>query len=251
MLLVLVTYPSPPALAAGHHRVCLVGLQHTASSSHPLGYARLRSLVFVAHDSLWGDLRTPVTLGNTAVWWVGAAPSCAVAPDGPLHEIRRGSPVPGASGGSMRSNPGAVARSRALRLTRAARHGSLPCVCAGRGAAPGRAETTGGGRERPAPAGRRRGRGATRAERPPRRRGRAAHAGALRRQHPTRGSGARRRARGARSRRAALLTPRKSAHGAAACRRRRRSSVARAARAQHGLRRDGRCYKGFGECAVC
>ena len=63
--------------------------------------------------------------------------SCAVAPDGPHHEIRRGAPVPGASGGSLRSNPGLVARSRTLRLTRGARHGSLPCVCAGRGGAPG------------------------------------------------------------------------------------------------------------------
>ena len=41
---------------------------------------------------------------------------------------------------SGRSNPGAVARSRALILTRGARHGSQPCVCAGRGGAPGRAE---------------------------------------------------------------------------------------------------------------
>ena len=71
-------------------------------------------------DQVWGDLRPAGGLGNLAVWCGSRQQSCAVAAGGPQHEIRRGAPVPGASGGSTRSNPGAVARSCALRLTRAA-----------------------------------------------------------------------------------------------------------------------------------
>ena len=61
------------------------------------------------------------------MWCQSVAPSCAVASHGRVLGIGVGAPVPGASGESGRSNPGAVAWSAALRLTRAARHGSLPC----------------------------------------------------------------------------------------------------------------------------
>ena len=52
--------------------------------------------------------------------------SCAAAPGRPGHEFRRVASVSEASVRPVRSNPGVIPWSRALKLTRAARHGSLP-----------------------------------------------------------------------------------------------------------------------------
>ena len=68
------------------------------------------AILAAANCKVWAIDRDPDAIAR------GARTRACSRPDGPVREIRRGAPVPGASGVSIRSNLGAIARSRALRL---------------------------------------------------------------------------------------------------------------------------------------